>query len=162
METYINTTEYSNLVLLPLYASCKIPYELLLLADPSQSMINEYLFQSTAFVAKLDDEVVGIIVLLPNEEGDLEIKNVSVKPAFQRRGVGSFLIRSAIRLAKEQQYKSISIGTANSSLTQLSLYQKLGFEVVCVRKGFFLKHYDEPIYENGIQAIDMVVLSRKP
>ena len=43
----------------------------------------------------------------------------------------------------------------------LALYQKMGFEMDSIRKGFFIDNYPEPMYENGILVRDMVVLKRK-
>lgn len=56
-------------------------------------------------------------------------------------------------------FHTIEIGTGNSSIQRLALYQKCGFRMASIDHDFFLKHYDEPIYENGIQCMDMVRLS---
>lgn len=45
--------------------SGQIPYELLLLADPSKALIDNYLKQSEIFVAKQTNEIIGVIVLFP-------------------------------------------------------------------------------------------------
>jgi len=49
---------------------------------------------------------------------------------------------------------------SHSSLGQLKLYRKLGFNLTEIKKNFFLDHYTEPIFENGIQAKDMLILTR--
>jgi hypothetical protein len=41
----------------------------------------------------------------------------------------------------------------------LALYQKCGFRIVGVDLDFFIRHYPEKIYENGIQCRDMIRLS---
>lgn len=139
----------------------EIPYELLLLADPSKEVIDQYLKLSNSFIARQDDEIVGIIVLMPLSKDIVEIKNVSVKPGLQGTGIGSSLIENAIKYATLAKYRSICIGTANSSTRQLYLYQKLGFEITGIKKNFFTKNYPDPIYENGIQAKHMLVLIRQ-
>ena len=90
----------------------------------------------------------------------MEIKNLAVRPEYQGRGIGSFMIKWATDLARNKGYSEICIGTANSSIRQLRLYQKLGFEITRIKKNFFLNHYDEVIVENGIQAKHMLVLSK--
>lgn len=107
----------------------KIPYELLLLADPSKDLINQYLKKSGVFTAKQDDEIFGVAVLYPLTTETVEIKNIAVKPQFQGQGIGSCLIENIVKFALHNGQKSICIGTANSSIGQLYLYQKLGFEI---------------------------------
>jgi ribosomal protein S18 acetylase RimI-like enzyme len=137
-----------------------IPYDLLLLADPSKELIDQYLPSSTVFVATENEKTVGIIVLFPLNEKEVEIKNIAVEPFFQGQGIGQFLIKNAIAIAQQNGNHSIYIGTANSSIGQLHLYQKLGFEMHEFKKNFFIDNYPEEIYENGMQAKDMIVLKR--
>lgn len=149
-----------NLTFHKLSANAPAPYDLLLLADPSMDLGDKYLPQSVVFVAQQDDETIGVIVVFPLTADTVEIKNVAVKPVFQGQGVGRYLIENAVRLALAQEQKSICIGTANSSIRQLSLYQRLGFEITEIRRNFFTDNYAEPIYENGIQAKHLLVLTR--
>jgi len=138
-----------------------IPYELLLLADPSKYMIDKYLKQSDIFLARQNDETVGIIVLFPLTAETVEIKNIAVRPDFQGKGIGRYLIENVVQTALRNRQKSICIGTANSSIGQLYLYQKLGFEITGIKRDFFTDNYTEPIYENGIQAKHLLVLARQ-
>lgn len=139
----------------------QVPYDLLLLADPSVDIIEEYLKHSEIFIAKQREETLGVIVLFPLTAETVEIKNISVQTRFQGQGFGSYLIKNAIRVAIHKKYKNICIGTANSSIGQLYLYQKLGFEITEIRKDFFTDNYAEIIYENGIQAKHMLLLTRQ-
>jgi ribosomal protein S18 acetylase RimI-like enzyme len=144
-----------------LNSNASIPYHLLLIADPSKEIVDSYLQQSLIFIAEKDKEVVGVIVLFQLSEEAIEIKNIAVRPAFQNQGIGSLLIANAIIIATARNYKRILIGTANSSLAQLHLYQKLGFEISEIKKDFFIKNYPDSIYENGIQAKHLLVLSKE-
>lgn len=139
----------------------QIPYELLLLADPSKKLIDEYLESSSVFIAKKNAEIVGIMVMFPLTADSVEIKNIAVRPENQGQGVGKYLIENALQFALANKQKTICIGTANSSIGQLYLYQKLGFELTEIRRNFFTDNYSDPIYENGIQAKHMVVLTRQ-
>ncbi len=136
------------------------PYELLLLADPSRKIIDEYLKFSQIFVAEKNTTIIGIIVLQKLADSVAEIKNVAVLPELQGQGIGRFLIENAIQIARQMNFKTIQIGTANSSVKQLYLYQKLGFDISAIRKNFFIENYAEKIYENGIQAKDMIMLTQ--
>ena len=155
------TIKKENITFDKLDKNDKLPYDLLLLADPSKELIDEYLKQSDLFVARYNDETIGVIVLFPLTAETVEIKNIAVKPAFQGQGIGSYLIENVVQFASSNKRKSICIGTANSSIGQLYLYQKLGFEITDIKRHFFIDNYAEPIYENGIQAKHMLVLARQ-
>ncbi len=152
------TINNQNLIFDKLCKDDQIPYELLLLADPSKELIDEYLKTSDVYTAKQNDEILGIAVLFPLSTGTVEIKNVAVNPEFQGQGIGSYLIEKVIQVATLSGKKSISIGTANSSVGQLYLYQKIGFEIMDIKRNFFTRNYADPIFENGIQAKHMLVL----
>ncbi len=137
-----------------------LPYELLLLADPSKELVDKYLKHSEVFVATQHGETVGIVVLLPITTGEAEIKNIAVKPELQGKGIGSYLIKNVIKVARQKKFRKICIGTANSSIVPLYLYQKLGFEITGIRKSFFIDNYTEPIYEDGLQAKHMIILTQ--
>ncbi|HTG69801.1 MAG TPA: GNAT family N-acetyltransferase [Candidatus Udaeobacter sp.] len=136
------------------------PMELLLLADPSVKLVEEYLKRGECFVAILDNEIVGEYVLLPTRPETVEIVNVAVAESHQGRGIGKRLVKHAIRNAELLGYKTIEIGTGNSGVGQLALYQKCGFRMTGIDKDFFVRHYEEAIFENGIQVVDMVRLSQ--
>lgn len=135
------------------------PYDLLFLADPAEENVNEYLRRGQCYVAANELEAVGVFVLLRTRPGTMEIVNVAVREDYQGKGIGRKLVLSAIDKAKEQQAATVEIGTGNSSLTQLGLYQKCGFRITGVDRDYFPRHYEQAIFENGIQCRDMIRLS---
>ena len=42
----------------------------------------------------------------------------------------------------------------------IPFYEKCGFEKSHIIKNFFIKNYDKPIIENGVQLVDMVYLKK--
>lgn len=60
----------------------QIPYEFLLLVDPSKDLVDEYLRHSDIYTAKQNDEILGVVVLFPLTTETVEIKKVAVKPEF--------------------------------------------------------------------------------
>ncbi|SNZ00352.1 GNAT family N-acetyltransferase [Flagellimonas pacifica] len=136
------------------------PIELLKLADPSVTLINGYLKSGSCYVALLGAEIIGTIVLSESDSTTNEIKNIAVKESLQRKGVGKKLLAFADKLSRQKGYKNILIGTGNSSISQLLLYQKAGFEIKEVERDFFLKNYADPIFENGIQCKHKIILEK--
>jgi ribosomal protein S18 acetylase RimI-like enzyme len=152
------TTENQNLNFRQLDKHGQNPYNLLLLADPSKELIDEYLKSSLVFVAEQNKEIVGTVVLQTLSEEIAEIKNIAVLPVHQGQGIGKYLIENIITIARGEGFKTIFIGTANSSIGQLYLYQKLGFEITEIKKNFFIDNYPDPIYDHEIQAKHIIML----
>ena len=136
------------------------PMELLLLADPSRKLVEEYLHRGETYVAVEDHRTVGVYVLLPTRPDTVELANVAVAEELHGRGIGKSLVRHAVRTAKARGYRTLEVGTGNSSIGQLALYQKCGFRIVGVDIDFFTRHYEEEIYEDGIPCRDMIRLSQ--
>ncbi|WP_461178349.1 GNAT family N-acetyltransferase [Virgibacillus ainsalahensis] len=137
-----------------------LPLELLLLADPSEKLVREYVTRGKCFIMNPDGIILGTYVLIPTRPETVEIVNVAVDENYHGQGYGKQLILHAIETAKRDGYKTIEIGTGNSGVVQLALYQKCGFRMTSIDRDFFVRHYDEPIFENGIQVLDMVRLSQ--
>lgn len=136
-----------------------VPMKLLLMADPSESIVKSYVRRGVCYVLEKKKQLIGEYVLIPTRPETIEIVNVAVDEYFQGQGFGKKLILHAIEESKRLGYKTIEIGTGNSSVHQLTLYQKCGFRITSIDRDFFVRHYKEPIFENGIQVMDMVRLS---
>lgn len=139
----------------------EVPLALLELADPSKEQIENYLNQGQCFVAKLNSQIIGVMVLMELSPTSIEIKNIAIDESFQGKGCGRLLLKYAEELNRKTNYEKLIIGTGNSSMGQLSLYQKEGFEISYIQKNFFLDNYDEPIFENGIRCKHRIVLEKK-
>ena len=126
---------------------------LLLLADEQESMVDRYLEKGTMYV--LEDNGVKAECVVTDEGNEiLEIKNIAVDPENQGKGYGKALIDF---LANE--YSILQVGTGDSPLT-IPFYEKCGFVRSHKIPNFFTDNYDHPIYEGGVQLIDMVYLQR--
>ncbi|SDD26279.1 Acetyltransferase (GNAT) family protein [Terribacillus halophilus] len=135
------------------------PMDLLLEADPSKIRIKSYLVKSSCFVAERENHILGIYVLAGISENTAEVINISVREADQGKGIGKKLIHHAIEQAREQGFASLEVGTGNSSINQIAFYQKCGLRMTAIDQDYFLRHYEKPIYENGIQCRDMIRFS---
>lgn len=138
----------------------EFPLDLLLLADPNEDIVREYTERGHCYVAVLDDSIIGVYVLIKTRPLTMELVNVAVSESHQGKGLGKALVLDSIKNAKMNGMKVIEVGTGSCGMSQLSLYQKCGFKMTWIDKDFFLKHYNEPIFENGIQCIDMVRMAK--
>lgn len=130
---------------------------LLLLADEQEDMVDRYLEKGTMYVL-YDCGVKAECVLTDEGDGILEIKNIAVVPEHQRAGYGRSLINFLARKYKGR-YSVLQVGTGDSPLT-IPFYEKCGFVHSHRIANFFTDNYDHPIYEHGVQLIDMVYLQR--
>ncbi|MBP2018404.1 ribosomal protein S18 acetylase RimI-like enzyme [Symbiobacterium terraclitae] len=142
----------------PLAADEEAPMALLLLADPSRKAVESYLRRGRCYVGERAGRVIAVYVLIDTRPHTVELVNVAVAEAEQGRGIGKRMVLHAVETARSLGYRSLEVGTGNSSLNQLALYQKCGFRIVGVDPDFFTRNYPEPIYENGILCRDMIRL----
>ena len=133
--------------------------DLLLLADEQEDMIDRYLDEGTMFVLAQDGEVKGECVVTDEGDGVLEIKNIAVSPDSHGQGLGRKLI-DYLADRYRTQYRVLQVGTGDSPLT-VPFYEKCGFVRSHALKNFFTDNYDHPIFECGIQLVDMVYLRRE-
>jgi GNAT superfamily N-acetyltransferase len=132
--------------------------ELLLIADEQISMIEKYLYRGEMF-ALYDDDVKAVCVVTEQEPGIYEIKNIVTVPKYQKRGYAKHLISYIADYYKESG-KQLYVGTGDCPGI-LKFYKKCGFFKSHVVKNFFTDNYDHPMYEDGIQLVDMVYLKRE-
>lgn len=144
----------------PLKPEEALPLDLLLLADPSEEMLNQYLEGSEILVAESGNEVVGVCVVCRIDDQTAEIKNIAVSEDQQGKGIGRSLLKEAGITAAAVGFKKLIIGTGDTGFRQIRMYQAAGFEISDVKKNFFVDNYPEPLYENGLLIKDMIVLSK--
>lgn len=131
---------------------------LLLLADEQEDMIDRYLEKGTMYVLDDDDGVKAECVVTDEGGGVLEIKNIAVLPERRRQGYGKRLLQF-IERKYGRDFRVLRVGTGDSPLT-LPFYKKYGFAECFRLRKFFTENYDHPIYECGVQLIDMVYLEK--
>ena len=131
--------------------------DLLLLADEQEDMVDRYLDKGKMYV--LDDIGTKCECVITDEgNGILEIKNIATVPEYQGKGYARALIEFVINNYRGK-YSILQVGTGDSPLS-IPFYEKCGFVRSHIIPGFFTDNYDHPIYESGIQLVDMVYLQR--
>lgn len=131
--------------------------DLLLLADEQEDMIDRYLERGTMYVLE-DGGVQAVCVVTDEGDGVLEVKNIAARPEAQKRGYGKAMLNFVADLYKDR-YHTLLVGTGDSPLT-VPFYEKCGFTHSHRIQNFFTDHYDHPIFECGVQLVDMVYLKK--
>ena len=87
-------------------------------------------------IASDDEKVVGYVgsqtVL-----GETDMMNIAVHPDYRKQGVATDLINALIEALKERNSHSLMLEVRSSNEPAKSLYLKMGFEVVGIRKNYY-------------------------
>jgi len=132
--------------------------DLLLLADEQEDMIDRYLESGDMF-ALYDDDLKTVCVVAAIDKETCELKNIATYKKYQGKGYAKALIKFVSDYYKNN-FKTMLVGTGKTPII-LSFYESCGFEKSHIIKNFFIDNYDHPMFEDGIQLIDMVYLKKK-
>ncbi|WP_298665998.1 N-acetyltransferase [uncultured Methanofollis sp.] len=129
--------------------------DLLLLADEQEDMIDRYLERGDMF-ALYDGDLTSICVV--TQEGDMvyELKSIATDEKYQGRGYGTFLVKYVLDYYRGR-CKTMFVGTGDRPAA-IRFYENCGFRISHRVKNFFPDNYDHPIFENGVQLVDMIYL----
>lgn len=131
--------------------------DLLLLADEQEDMIDKYLGRGDVF-ALYDGDLRSICVVTKEEEEIYELKNIATYERYQGKGYGKAMVNYILNYYKGKG-KTMFVGTGDSPLT-IPFYEHCGFTISHRVENFFTDNYNHPIFENGIQLVDMVYLRK--
>ncbi|KRM11477.1 GNAT family N-acetyltransferase [Lentilactobacillus farraginis] len=131
---------------------------LLLVGDEDKEKVMGYLNLGKIFVAKIQSKIVAALLMIFDDKGNAEIKNISVLPKYQGNGIGTQLI-SFVVSKSPKSLEQLIVGTGDADIQNIYFYLKNGFRFYGIRKNFF-KEYARPIVSNGITLQDMVVFNR--
>lgn len=91
-----------------------------------------------------DGEIVGYAGLM-NLSGEGDVTNIVVSRKVRRKGIGETLLRELMKLGREQGITDFSLEVRKSNLPAVSLYEKLGFAVEGLRKGYYEKPAEDAL-----------------
>ena len=74
-----------------------------------------------------DEKIVGYYSLLQQENGECELNNLAVLPAYRHKGIGEALLRDAFKVAKEMNCTKMNIGIVEENQVLRKWYEDLGF-----------------------------------
>ena len=131
--------------------------ELLLLADESEAMIDKYLERGDLF-ALYDDGLKSVCVVTQESEDTCELKNIATYEQWHGKGYGSILLSHIFSHYKDR-HTTMLVGTGDVPRA-IRFYRKNGFEISHRIKNFFTDNYDHPMFDEGVQLVDMVYMKR--
>ena len=106
-------------------------------------------------IVEQNEKCIGVlsasVVTEPNDELQLYIYSLGCKVLNRRRGVGSFLLRTSIEFANNQNCKTVKLHVQKSNEEAVEFYKKHGFVELCI----------EPNYYKRLEKPDAVIMCRK-
>ena len=132
--------------------------DLLLLADESEAMIDKYLERGDMF-ALYDNGIKSICVVTQESSDTCELKNIATYEKWHGMGYGSMLVQYISRHYREK-FKTMIVGTGNIPKS-IKFYEKNGFVISHKIENFFIDNYDHPMFEDGVQLVDMIYLTKE-
>ncbi|HVP90117.1 MAG TPA: ribosomal protein S18-alanine N-acetyltransferase [Terriglobales bacterium] len=99
-------------------------------------------------VEKPGDRVIGYIIFWHIRE-DVQVNNIAVHPDFRGRGIAEALMRHVIDKVRANGATFMTLEVRVSNAPAVTLYRKLGFEVLGTRKNYYT-HPDEDAYMMGL------------
>lgn len=132
--------------------------DLLLLADEQENMIDMYLERGTLFALYEKNCVRCVCVVTKEKQGIYEIKNLAVDTHYKRQGYGTKMLEYIFDYYKDV-CDILFVGTGESALT-IPFYKSCGFVYSHKINNFFVEHYNVPIFECGIQLVDMIYFKK--
>jgi len=102
------------------------------LEDADRALLNDPVGRilgtgGAVLIARLGDDAVGCVALVPTGDGVFELSKMSVSPALRNRGAGRRLILAAIETATELGATSLFLGSSTKLPSAVHLYESVGF-----------------------------------
>ena len=104
--------------------------------------------EDTIFLVCEDEVITGYMGMYLSFE-EASVTNVAVSPDLRKKGYGEALVAAAKEEAKAIGAECIFLEVRKSNIPAISLYKKLGFEELGIRKKF----YEHPVEDAIIMKV---------
>jgi ribosomal-protein-alanine N-acetyltransferase len=89
-----------------------------------------------AIIHRPDDFLIGYVILWFIQD-EVQISNFAIHPHFRRKGVGEYVLREILDKSRREGAAEIFLEVRPSNTAARTLYEKLGFQILGVRKGYY-------------------------
>lgn len=97
---------------------------------------------SVNLVLEIEQQVVGYVGMwLLGDQS--QITTLGVSKAYQQRGCARRLMEEAEQMTREKKYPRISLEVRVSNIPAISLYKRLGYKEVAVRKNYYQDTHED-------------------
>ena len=125
----------------------EVPFEQ---ADKPSQDVNNLTGTRISLKKEKEAQITGYIGLYISFD-ECNITNVAVSLEYRKKGYGEALVTTAQKLAKDKNVEKMFLEVRVSNHPAISLYEKLGFEKIGIRKNF----YEYPREDAYIMSCDL-------
>jgi len=97
-----------------------------------------------------DPDVLWAYCSLYPAVDELHLLNITVSPKLRKLGLGSRMMNAIEGVAAQQKMPRIILEVRPSNVSALALYQKLGYEQIGVRKGYYPTDSESGVREDAL------------
>jgi len=99
-------------------------------------MQNEDFSFPLAAVRRGTQKVIGYIIYWKIKD-EIQINNIAVHPDYRRLGIGQKMLKEVLGRVREEEAMFASLEVRVSNVAAQTLYARLGFTLLGVRKGYY-------------------------
>lgn len=97
-------------------------------------------------VIESDKQLIGFIGLAVDwYHLDLHVTNIGVTPGYQRKHIGTYLIKTAINVGRFLKLRSMSLEVRVHNLGARKLYERLGFRERRLKRHYYLDNQEDAV-----------------
>jgi ribosomal protein S18 acetylase RimI-like enzyme len=103
------------------------------------------------WVAEHEGIITGMIGVQRVDDAVAEVRRLRVHPAHRRQGIGTALLRHAVRFCRDHEYLKIVLDVRGERSVAIQMFEKFGFYLAKVREqderkvlDFYVDLYAEP------------------
>jgi len=117
------------------------------LADDSELQILSYLYRGEVLFATESGEPLGhALIIEPEKPGVFELKSIAVLESRQGQGIGTKLLRAAIRYCRAHNAQYLRVSTSISDANAIGFYLRCGFRATSILRDAFTAEGGYPPY----------------
>jgi ribosomal-protein-alanine N-acetyltransferase len=95
-------------------------------------------------VVELNKEIIGYCGLWVIID-ESHITNIAIHPSYRRKGIGDYLFRGVMAMAKTLGARKMSLEVRVSNTTAQALYRKYGFQEGGIRKNYYTDNQEDAL-----------------
>ncbi len=96
--------------------------------------------EHSAWVLEADDEIIGYSLMMMVLD-EAHLLNLSIAKAYQKQGLGRFLLEHMIQVARLQKAANMFLEVRTSNISAIVLYENIGFNEMAIRRNYYPAHH---------------------
>jgi len=97
---------------------------------------NLHISYPNVIIYRPQDKIVGYIIFWLVQE-EAQISNLAVHPDYKRLGIGEAVLGQVLTIMRKMDAKQVILEVRPSNLAARTLYEKNGFTLLGLRKGYY-------------------------